>query len=191
MRVAQTLAQYRLTEVTGDRYAAGFVVDAMARVGIAYRHSDRDRSAIYADAMPLFTSGRARLLDNQKLIAQLANLERKTSVGGRDRIDHPRGAHDDCANAVAGALTLAPRRVAGSGWLEFMKWSAGHSNDEPPKGPMVRLLAPPGVSHVQVLSGKEIAVPNDRIIQVTEDDARPLIGAGFKRLSPEQEPPWP
>jgi hypothetical protein len=48
------------------------------------------------------------LLDNAKLIAQLCSLERRTARGGKDSIDHPPGgAHDDVANAVAGALVLA------------------------------------------------------------------------------------
>ena len=39
---------------------------------------------------------------------QLVSLER-TSVrgGGRDRVDHPKGYHDDVANAAAGALVHA------------------------------------------------------------------------------------
>jgi hypothetical protein len=47
------------------------------------------------------------LLDNHKLVNQLVGLERRTSRGGRDSIDHPShgGAHDDVANAVAGVLT--------------------------------------------------------------------------------------
>jgi hypothetical protein len=41
------------------------------------------------------------------LISQLHGLERRTARGGRDSIDHAPGAHDDIANAVAGALLLA------------------------------------------------------------------------------------
>jgi hypothetical protein len=33
--------------------------------------------------------------------------ERNTARGGKDSIDHARGAHDDIANAAAGALVLA------------------------------------------------------------------------------------
>jgi hypothetical protein len=36
-------------------------------------------------------------------------LERCTSRGGKDSIDHPSGAHDDIANAVAGALVVASK----------------------------------------------------------------------------------
>ena len=101
------LKGYRLTSVTGDRYAASWTADAFAKLGVRYVQSEKDRSAIYADAMPLFTAGRARLVDNPRLVSQLAALERRTTPVGRDRIDHPAGGHDDVANAVAGALTLA------------------------------------------------------------------------------------
>ncbi|WP_148360629.1 hypothetical protein [Acidisphaera rubrifaciens] len=45
-----------------------------------------------------------RLLDVPRLTAQLCALERRTARGGRDSIDHAPGAHDDLANAAAGAL---------------------------------------------------------------------------------------
>jgi hypothetical protein len=106
-QIASTLKEYGLTEVVGDRYAAGFNVDAFAHYGIRYHASERDRSAIYSDCLPLFTSGRARILDIQKLISQFAGLERKTSSMGRDRIDHGPGGHDDLCNSAAGALVVA------------------------------------------------------------------------------------
>jgi hypothetical protein len=66
------------------------VIEAFAKVGITYRHSDADRSAIYLDCLPLFTSGRARLIDSPRLISQFAGLERRTFSTGRDRVDHGR-----------------------------------------------------------------------------------------------------
>jgi hypothetical protein len=107
--MAKTLREYGLTECRGDRYGAQWVVQSFVANGIRYRDSYSDRSAIYADAVPLFTSGRARLLDNRKLVGQFAALERRTSAT-RDKIDHPRGARDDCANAAAGALVAAADR---------------------------------------------------------------------------------
>jgi len=46
------------------------------------------------------------LLDDPRLLAQAANLERRTGRGGRDSISHSPGAHDDVINAAAGALRL-------------------------------------------------------------------------------------
>jgi hypothetical protein len=107
-QISSVLKEYGLTEVVGDKYAASWVVDAFAAHNIRYEHSERDRSAIYADALPLFTAGRARILDDKRLVNQLASLERKTSFG-RDRIGHPdrSGHHDDSANSACGALVRA------------------------------------------------------------------------------------
>jgi hypothetical protein len=58
--------------------------------------------------MPLFTSGRVRLLDNKKLISQFASLERRTGPLGKDRVDHGPNGHDDVANAAA--LAVITRR---------------------------------------------------------------------------------
>ena len=106
-QIAAVLREYGLTETTGDRYAAEFNVAAFASCGITYRNADRDRSTIYQDVLPLFTSGRVRLLDNRKMITQFAALERRTSSVGKDRIDHGPGGHDDLANSAAGALMAA------------------------------------------------------------------------------------
>jgi hypothetical protein len=107
--IAALLKSYRCAKVVGDSYGAKWVSDAFGKAGIAYRKSEMDRSAIYLNALPLFTSGRVRLLDNPKLIAQFAALERRTFSTGRDRVDHGRTGRDDAANSAAGALVLATR----------------------------------------------------------------------------------
>ena len=108
-QIADVLKSFGLTDTVGDRYAGEWVVDAFAKCGISYRHSDRDRSSIYLDALPLFTSGRARLLDNRRLVTQFASLERRTSSIGKDRVDHGPGGHDDLCNSAAGALVLVSK----------------------------------------------------------------------------------
>jgi hypothetical protein len=104
--MAKTLREYGIAECTGDKYAAQWVMQSFASKGIAYHHSRRDRSSIYGDVLPLFTAGRVRLLDNRRLVGQFAALER-TTTATRDKIDHPKHAHDDLCNAAAGALVLA------------------------------------------------------------------------------------
>jgi len=106
-QICAMLKSYGLYSTTGDKYAASWVISAFAAQGITYQHSERDRSAIYADALTLFTSGRVRLLDHPRCVTEFASLERRTSPNGRDKIDHGVGGHDDLANACAGALTLS------------------------------------------------------------------------------------
>jgi hypothetical protein len=47
------------------------------------------------DLLPLINSGAVDLLDHDRLVLQLTSLEKRTSRGGRDSIDHPPGGHDD------------------------------------------------------------------------------------------------
>jgi hypothetical protein len=44
---------------------------------------------------------------------QLVGLERRTARGGKDSIDHCPGAHDDVANAAAGAIVTALKKGPG------------------------------------------------------------------------------
>ncbi len=106
-QVAATLKSFNCNKTVGDKYAANWVVDAFKQCGITYEHSERDRSQIYLDTLPLFTSGRVKLLDNPRLIHQFASLERTAGSLSRDKVDHGRGGHDDLCNAAAGSLIRA------------------------------------------------------------------------------------
>jgi hypothetical protein len=108
------LKSYRITRVQGDNYAKLWPVEVFAKNGIRYEQNARPKSDLYQGLLPLLNSRRCELLDHPKLINQLVNLERRTSRGGRDSIDHPSNSHDDIANAVAGVLTsiAAPKPVA-------------------------------------------------------------------------------
>jgi hypothetical protein len=103
--IVDLMREYRCHEITGDNYGAAWTVEAFSKAGARYVKSDRDRSAVYMDCLPLFTSGRARLLDNPKLLSQFASLERRTFSTGRERID-PGPGHDDLCNSAAIALSL-------------------------------------------------------------------------------------
>jgi hypothetical protein len=99
---AALLKSYRVHKVSGDRYGGEWPRERF-RVHLA----EKPKSDLYRDMLPLLNSGRAELIDNPRLIAQLCGLERRTARGGKDSIDHCPGAHDDVANAVAGALVMA------------------------------------------------------------------------------------
>ena len=47
---------------------------------------------------------------------------------------------------------------------------------------MVRMLAPIGVSHLSTFTGRQTAVLNDRVVEVSAEDAGPLKGAGFTEV---------
>lgn len=101
---AALLREYRIGSVTGDNYASQWVQGAWRDTGISYVQSDIPKSQIYLESLPLFTRGLVRLPDQPKLLRELRLLERTAHRGGRESVDHPRGAHDDYANACCGVL---------------------------------------------------------------------------------------
>jgi hypothetical protein len=105
----KTLASYGVAKVTGDRYAGEWPREQFLKRNVTYVPSERVKSDIYRDCLPLLNSRKCQLLDIRRLISQLHGLERRTARGGKDSIDHGPGQHDDVANACAGAIVLASR----------------------------------------------------------------------------------
>jgi len=117
--IADICRRYRLSAVHGDRYAAAWIRDRFRAEGIRYLDPEVkvpndptatryvDKSLAYLETEPLFTQGRIELLDHPQLARELMLLERRPRAGGRMLVDHPTGGHDDYANALALAATLA------------------------------------------------------------------------------------
>jgi hypothetical protein len=103
----RTLASYGVSKVVGDRYAGLWPSEQFSKRGVTYEPSEKPKSDLYRDCLPLLNSHKVELLDNRRLLSQLHGLERRTARGGRDSIDHGPGQHDDVANACGGALVLA------------------------------------------------------------------------------------
>jgi hypothetical protein len=123
-QISAALKERGITTAQSDKYGAAWITDAFSKCGITVRHSDRDRSQIYLDCLPLFMAGRVRLLDNKRLVSQFAALERRTSPVGKHRIDHGPGGHDDLCNSAAGALVLAAAQQRRGG-LMFVGAASG------------------------------------------------------------------
>lgn len=101
---AELARSYGCTSVTGDRYGGEFPRELFRKHGVSYELSDRPRSDLYRDLLPLMNSGRVELPESDQLMKELVGLERRVSRSGKDSIDHGPGGHDDMANSVAGAV---------------------------------------------------------------------------------------
>jgi predicted phage terminase large subunit-like protein len=85
----------------------------------------------------------------------------------------PAGRHDDQVDSTAQVLAWARRRPSTTGMIDF--WAARAGGHRPTSKTVVK--APEHVSHVQVLSGAHPVVPTDRILELDESDAKPLLRA--------------
>jgi hypothetical protein len=113
---ASILRTYRCSVVHGDKYGGEFPRELFQKRGVTYRTSERSKSELYGELLPLINSRRVDLLDDKKSIAQLIGLERRTARSGKDSIDHAPGGHDDKINSIAGALVMA---AAGGGGMHI------------------------------------------------------------------------
>ena len=110
---AATLRGYGVTEVWGDRTGGGFHSSEWARHGFAFRPLPHDTSENYLRALPVLLAGRARLIDNATLRAQLTALERHV-LASKEVVAHPAvaSAHDDASCAACSALVMADHLAA-------------------------------------------------------------------------------
>jgi hypothetical protein len=103
----EVLKEYRLSRVTGDRYAGETFKAAFQKKGINYHVSELTKHEIYEAVEVLFNTGTSVLLDHEVMESQFMGL-----VWRGSRIDHLPGEHDDYCNAAAGVLHLASENVA-------------------------------------------------------------------------------
>jgi hypothetical protein len=131
---SELLKTYRVGQVEGDRYSGEWCSSAFTKAGILYKNSERTKSELYAEFLPVVMQGKVELLDHKQQAAEFRQLERRTGRGGgKDLIDHPPNLHDDAANACAGAAVMAS--VQRSGPRIWGTWNMSASGDfvETPK----------------------------------------------------------
>ena len=107
--IADLCRRYRVSHVVGDRYAAEWVRQAFRDARLAYWAAPWTKAEAYRELEPLLVAGQLDLLEHPELLRELRCLERRYYPGGRIAIDHPTGAHDDHANALALAIAHALR----------------------------------------------------------------------------------
>jgi len=150
------LKSYRISRVTGDRYAGEWPREQFRKRGIDYEPSELTCSELYLELLPRIMSGQIQLLDNPKLIAQLVGLERRTSRSGKDAVSHAPGAHDDVANCAAGVIVNSLAGVpAASGLIDFLKSVA--------------------LGIIDGVTGAKRTTPNVKDEPLTADASEPLV----------------
>ncbi|MBV9843096.1 MAG: hypothetical protein JOY99_16450 [Sphingomonadaceae bacterium] len=94
----------------------------------------------------------------------------------------PLGRNDDMADAFAHAINWMKENSSVSSIGRYYK-ERDERERRAREEPTVRIEVPQGTSHVSLLDGVSVSVPEDRVITVSEMNAKPLINMGWKRLS--------
>lgn len=105
-QLCDILHNYRVVCAHGDAYAGEWPREQFRKNRIDYIRIKKPKSELYKNLLPLLNSEHIELPPSEQLARELLNLERRTSRGGRDTIDHPVGFHDDLINAVAGVAEV-------------------------------------------------------------------------------------
>jgi hypothetical protein len=197
-RVAAIAKVYRCAEVISDGFSSGYLRAELLRHGVGHRISEFDKSKLYLATLPALTSKRVRLLDLKFLIDEFASLERRTGNAGHDRID-ARG-HEDAANVCAGVIAqfAATKPSSAENWIEVYRRMAESSalpagpNYSPEfsfkispafAGAKERVRVPDGISTLYLIDGSAMNVPEDRVVEVSQQDAVALGQRGWRRLA--------
>src|SRR3984893_5125996 len=92
----------------------------------------------------------------------------------------PKGKHDDQVDSAAQFLDWVNKPMPSQGIFELYRRMA--EKLKPPEPVYVRLKAPPGIGAVQTLSGRHITIGEDRIVEMSAEDANCLIPDGWIKL---------
>src|SRR5947208_9581894 len=95
----------------------------------------------------------------------------------------PRGKHDDQVDSTAQFLDWFRRPSPGQADFECMRMQMqAQQNAENPERHWVCLRAAGDVASLQTLSGRHIIIGPDRTVEMSAEDAEPLIRAGWTKL---------
>jgi hypothetical protein len=135
------------------------------------------------------------------LVGELQNFRVRYSDGGHMSFSAREGKHDDLVLALAIAVWRAMRPISGAeAWLEYYRRLneaegpalAAIPNKAPEFGYKIspafagakqRVRVPDGISALYLIDGSAMNVPEDRVVEVSQQDAVAFGQRGWERLA--------
>jgi predicted phage terminase large subunit-like protein len=162
--------------VVAEANQGGLMVETTIRTvdaNISFKgvHASRGKITRAEPIAALFEQSRIHMVGTfPELEDQLCTYE-AGSPGSPDRLD-----------AAIYALTeLMVDRNLTTGFLDYYAMLCGAARRGDTGGKMIRMLAPIGCGGAHLYSGREVTIWDDRIVEMTEEDARPLFRGGWIR----------
>jgi hypothetical protein len=120
---AGTCKAYRVYKIISDKWGGDWPAESFRKHSISCEAAAAPKSDLYRELLPAINSRKIDLLDHPRAVSQLCALERRVARGGKDSIDHPPHANDDCANTIAGLFSLA--KYGRYRYDETLNWVSG------------------------------------------------------------------
>jgi predicted phage terminase large subunit-like protein len=95
----------------------------------------------------------------------------------------PNGKYDDQIDSTSQALAWTKQRPPGWGILEYYRQQVENMRNPPERYTMVRVKPPTQFSNLYTMSGRNILPRPDGSFEVSLEDAKPLLMAGWQQIS--------
>ena len=98
-------------------------------------------------------------------------------------VSFPNAKNDDQVDSTVFALAWSTPSGGARGWLQYYGNLVEElSGSQVDKNKMIRVRVPPPASTYILITGREVNVPDDRIIEVSEEELIPLLQHGATRV---------
>jgi hypothetical protein len=99
-------------------------------------------------------------------------------------VSFPNAKNDDQVDSTVFALAWSTPSGGARGWLQYYAKQVDELNGKrAAESRMIRVRLPPPSTTFHLITGRFInSVPDDRIVEMTEEELAPLINSGAKRV---------
>lgn len=97
----------------------------------------------------------------------------------------PNSKYDDQVDSTVNALAWLTQRTTmpGWGWIEYARRQLAEQRGETARSNrMTRVKMPAGSSHWTLITGRSVAIPENRIIEVTQEELPSVLGNGGQKV---------
>jgi len=98
-------------------------------------------------------------------------------------VSFPNAKNDDQVDSSVFALAWSTPKGGAEGWIKYYKNQVEEMNgNQVDQDRKFRVWVPPPSSLLHLITGIQVNVPDDRIVEMTEEELAPLINIGAKRV---------
>jgi phage terminase large subunit-like protein len=184
-RAVDAYHEFKADRIVAERNFGGAMVEHVIRSvdpGVAYKEvsASRGKAQRAEPIAALYEQGRVSHIGDLALLEdQLCQFSAEGYAG--------KGSPDRADALIWGLAEILGNQNSTLGFLNFYAAEATGAIGAGPVpgvsqfGRTVRLLIPPGVGAVRLASGEDLSLWNAQVLEVTPDDARSLLAAGWSR----------